>query len=268
VTGAASLAVAVGAFVMLSERGARDIPNAQAQPSPSVIVYGGDLSDADRQQVAATLGLPPAATQTVSHQELVNALSAEDISVAPTDAALSSVELTCDPAGSGLRVSTRDIAGLAPSEYALALVTAGLYDASAVVVAPPDKGVSGETAVVGALKALPTCLGGMAPDSHRTQLSYQQLKVTEDIAGSSGSDLSSSSSLLLQLVNDTLSSQPVDDAAITTEAASHGITLNDATRTEISQLLAELRQLDWSSYSHGIVVEDNGPNAVRLTPAR
>ena len=53
--------------------------------------------------------------------------------------------------------------------YAGALLVAGLQGGSVTVAAPADKPVSGETALVGLLKAVPTCLGHPA-DAQRVQL--------------------------------------------------------------------------------------------------
>lgn len=63
--------------------------------------------------------------------------------------AYSSTALRCDPAGSGLTVTTRNITVVPASLYALVLTTAGIDDATLAVAAPADAPGQGMTALTG-----------------------------------------------------------------------------------------------------------------------
>ena len=61
-----------------------------------MVVYGGDLTEVEQQEMAQLLGADEqAAVETVTREELVAALQAAGLPVAPTDEAISSVALTC-----------------------------------------------------------------------------------------------------------------------------------------------------------------------------
>ena len=93
----------------------------------------------------------------VSRAELVDTLAARGMTPAPSDTAMSSVAITCEPPGSGVQVRTAHIAHVTADTYRQLLIAAGVQDASVIVAAPSDTSVSGETALLGALKAASTC---------------------------------------------------------------------------------------------------------------
>ena len=121
---------------------------------------------------------------------------------------------------------------------------AGLQGASVTVAAPAAKPVSGETALVGLLKAVPTCLGH-PPDPQRVQLAYQHLDLASRIAASSG-DMTGAADLLLRMLNDVLTgSSP--DAVVQRE----GTGLDDAETSDAIVLIARLRGLEYGQFGSG-----------------
>ena len=211
-------------------------------PAPQVIAYGEDLSEAERQELGTILGArADASVEGVSRQDLVNALGS-----APTDEAISSAALTCGAPGAGLEVRTENVTRVPAAAYAGALLTAGLQGASVTVAAPADKPVSGETALVGLLTAVPTCVGHPV-DPQRVQLAYQQLDLTSKIGGRSG-DLAAAAELLLRMLNDVLTgSSP--DAVVQAEG------LDDAQSAAAMALFERLRSLDYGPYTSGFRTE-------------
>jgi uncharacterized protein YpuA (DUF1002 family) len=112
--------------------------------------------------------------------------------------------------------------------------------AEPTVAAPASKPVSGETALVGLLKAVPTCLGHPV-DPRRVQLAYQQFDLLSNLG-----DLPDASDRLLRMLDDVLSGQPTD-AVVQTEGAG----LDDNQRAIIRDFLEQLRGLDYGPYNGG-----------------
>jgi RNA polymerase sigma factor (sigma-70 family) len=227
----------VGAAILASQArtALTDRLPAPPPPAPQVIAYGGDLSDTDRRALQPVLGArSDASVEAVSRQELVDTLGSP-----PGDEAISSAAVTCQD-GAGVAVHTINITHVPAAAYAGALLTAGLEAASVTVAAPPDKPVSGETAIVGLLKAVPTCLGRPV-DAHRVQLAYQQLDLLTQL-----DNLDDGSERLLRMLDDVLSGQAVDQA-VQSEAAD----LNDSQRAAMRALLDQLRELDYGPYNGG-----------------
>ena len=105
--GAAAVAVLIGGVVLVS--GGRISPSSPGTTNAAVqrvVVYGGDLADADRQELAQIFGVEAAGgpTEAVSRRELIDTLNAQGVPVRSTDEAISSVELVCGPAGSGYSI--------------------------------------------------------------------------------------------------------------------------------------------------------------------
>jgi RNA polymerase sigma-70 factor (ECF subfamily) len=139
------------------------VTDASAPPTTprAATVYGADLTEAEHKELALAFGTPEgAAIETVAREELIATLAANGLQVSEDDEALSSVAIACQAAGTGLHVRTIGIEGVPANAYEDALSVVGLRDAQVTIAAPAGRGVSGETALVGALKAAPLCLGG------------------------------------------------------------------------------------------------------------
>ena len=232
------VAAVVGAAILATQARAAltDRLRAPPPPRPQVITYGGDLSDTDRQALQPVLGArPDASVQAVSRQELIDTLGSP-----PGDAAISSAAATCQDSPK-VDVRTVNITRVPPSAYAAALLTAGLEAVSVTVAAPPDKPVSGETAIVGLLKTVPTCLGHPA-DAHRIELAYQELDLLAKL-----DDLDSGSEQLLGMLDVVLRGQP-PDAVVDAD-------LTDSQRAAMRSLIDQLRELDYGPYNSGFQIQ-------------
>jgi RNA polymerase sigma-70 factor (ECF subfamily) len=155
-------------------------PPAAATTPRTAIVYGADLTESERQELALAFGDPEgAAIESVPREELIATLATHGLSVSEDDEALSSAAIACQPAGTGLHVRTVGIEGVPASAYADALRVVGLRDAQVTIAAPIGRGVSGETALVGALKAAPLCVGApLEPDTVATAYQHLQAAIT------------------------------------------------------------------------------------------
>jgi RNA polymerase sigma factor (sigma-70 family) len=266
---------AVGVFLLAPTRQAVAPAPVAAVPSPSpaaVDVYGGDITDADRQELATYFGTPqPAGVQTISQQELVQSLQAQGIPVAPGDQAISSVRLTCGAPRAGLEIQTRNITRLSAAAYAGMALTAGFGDGVLQIGAPSSKPVSGEAALVGMLKAYPTCAGSRVADPARVQLAYQQLKAIESVGGTD-SDLKAASSMVLQVQQGMVAGGAADPQKLQQlldgAAAQHQITLDDTVRSQLSSLFQQLEAVDFGEYGHGFRVDESGRDHVKIESAQ
>lgn len=234
-------------------------------------VYGADLTPDQRQELAQLFGTDGSVrTETVTTQELASVLEGTGIPVAPTDKAISSAGLTCLEKGEGLTVRTQDITRMTSSVYANALVTAGVGDASVLVAAPAANPVTGETALVGVLRAFPQCQGGKQPEPERVRLAYEQLAQTIALAGEGG-DVGKASAVLLRAAQPVVTDQAQDDAAIGTAldaaAAEQDLPINPAKRGELIAFLKKLGGVDYGTYANGYEVQQLAQNEVRVTPA-
>jgi uncharacterized protein YpuA (DUF1002 family) len=149
-------------------------------------------------------------------------------------------------------------------------MTAGRSDASVTVAAPASKPVTGEAALVGALKAAPACLGQAQLDPNRVRLAYEQLKATEALA--EASDLTRASAVFLDALHAVVTGDATDgpaiDGALTGAASRHGVFVDDAVRSQLLHLLDELRGIDFGLYARGYRIEELGPDEVRVVPSR
>src|SRR5437588_10943931 len=137
----ARLGLAVGVLVLLAL--AAGPPGAAGDQH---VVYGADLTQAQRQEVAQLFGVSPTAqADTVGTPEMVTALQDTGLPVAATDKSISSAAITCLNKGDGLKVQTQNITRITAPVYANALVTAGVGDANVLIAAPASDPVTGET---------------------------------------------------------------------------------------------------------------------------
>ena len=122
-----------------------------------------------------------------------------------------------------------------------------MIDASVTIAAAPSHPATGETALVGVLKALPRCQGASEADPHRVQLAYQQLRVTATLAEEAG-DWPRAAALMLEAVEPVVTGQAADEAAIgaalDAAVSSEGLAPAPARRAEMLGLLQQLAGLD------------------------
>lgn len=236
-----------------------------------VAVFGGDLSEGGKQELVQLFGADASTkTETINSQELAAALQGTGIEAAPTDKAISSSGITCLGKGEGLTVKTQNITKIPAATYANALVTAGVGDGSVLVAAPASNPVSGETALVGVLKAFPQCQAGQQPDPARVKLAYQQVAQTVAIAGPNG-DLNKASTVMLKASQGVITGEAKDDAAIgaALDAAANGegLPIDPARRGETVTFLKSLGGVDYGTYAKGYQIQQVNPNEAKVTPA-
>ena len=219
-------------------------------------MYGGELSDAQRQAVQQIFGASAAAfpTETVDRAELVATLQAAGLPTDGNERAMSSALLTCAGQGSGLRVHTENITDIPAAVYASALVTGGVADATVVVAAPPGVPMTGETALIGVLRAWPRCHGGDAVSGDRLRLAYEQLRLTSGLAGAAQDWERAAATMLraTQAVTSAASADPAAvDQALDQALAADGLTAPSEWRAEASAMLVQLATIERGPYGRG-----------------
>lgn len=236
-----------------------------------VAVYGGDLTPSQRQELETLFGVDATVkTDTVSSQELIAAQKQAGLEASASDKAISSSLLTCGNKGDGLTVKTQNITRIPAATYANALVTAGVGDADVLIAAPPSNPVSGESALIGALKAFPQCQGGKQPEQARVNLAYEQVARTADLAGESG-DLNKASTVLLKAGQPVVTGQAKDDASIGSAldqaATSEGIQVPAAQKPGLVAFLKKLGGVDYGTYAKGYQIQQLSPTEAKVLPA-
>jgi RNA polymerase sigma-70 factor (ECF subfamily) len=262
------LTIAVLAPLRLAERPS---PPAATVAGQKVIVYGSDLTEAERQEVAQLLGADEALeAETVSREELVATLQAVGLPVVPADEALSSAVLTCLEPDQGLRVSTRHITRIPAAAYAHALLTARPISASLVTGAPSNRPVTGEAALVGVLKMGSYCNGGKDANADRVRLAYEQFRVIAALASESN-DLTKAAAVMVKAAQAVITGRAVDEvaigAALDHAAAAEGVTISSAQHSEVVSVLRKLGDLDYGAYAKTYHFRWISPDHVEVVPA-
>jgi len=239
-------------------------------PPRLVVVYGGDLTDAQRQELSMTFGTAGTViTDSVSRDELDSTLRAAGLPVDGSEQAISSAVMTCLQTGDGLSVRTQNVTQMPAAAYANALVTAGVADAAVIVAAPPSTPVTGETALVGVLKAYPLCHPGQPLQASRLRLAYEQLHATADMAQQSGA-WDNAAAVMLRGAQVAIATHASDEArlgaAADDAAAAEGLALGPQQRSEMVSVLSQLAILDHGAYAHGYSIQQIGADEVRVVP--
>lgn len=182
-----------------------------------IVVYGGNLTDAERESVASSLKVADEAEVEVievTGQDLVTYIKDGN----PRANMYSSAKISHKEGGDGLviQIVTPDnITEVTAEMYANAMLTAGIEDATVEVAAP--KPVTGHSALVGIYKAYE--VAGVELDTERTDVANDELTVATELADSG-----------------------VDDAKVSellTEIKQQIAELNPATREEVEQIVSD-----------------------------
>jgi RNA polymerase sigma factor (sigma-70 family) len=243
-----------------------------AAPPKVVVVYGSDLTDAQRQELGDAFKTNGSAiTESVSRDELQSALRSVGLTVDGSERAISSAAVTCLDPGGGLSARTENVTQMPAAAYANALVTAGITDAAVIVAAPPSTPMTGETAFVGVLKAYPLCHPGQPLQAERRRVAYAQLHVTSDLALAIGA-WDKAAAIMLRSSQVAFASTRADEtalgAAVDDAASAEGVPLDPALRSELVAVLNDLAGLDHGTYAHGFTIEQVGDSEVRVVPAQ
>jgi len=238
----------------------------------TIAVFGDELTPEQHQEVEQIFGpaLGSATRASVSHDDLVSALSGAGLPVDPEFQATSSSMLTCLNKGDGLSVKTQNITHIPAAAYANALVTAGVGDGNVLIAGPASHPLTGETALVGALKAFPQCQANKQPDSKRVNLAYQQLARTADLAGDS-TDLTPASNVMLKASQSVITGQAKDDAsigaALDKAAAGEGVDVPSDLKPQLVAFMKQLSGLDYGTYAKGFQVQQLSPTEAKVVAA-
>lgn len=182
-----------------------------------IVVYGGNLTEAERESVASSLKVMDEAEVEVievTGQDLVTYIKDGN----PRANMYSSAKISHKEGGDGLViqiVTPENITEVTAEMYANAMLTAGIEDATVEVAAP--KPVTGHSALVGIYKAYE--VAGIELDTERTDVANDELTVATELADSG-----------------------VDDAKVSellTEIKQQIAELNPATREEVEQIVSD-----------------------------
>jgi uncharacterized protein YpuA (DUF1002 family) len=231
------------------------------------VVYGGDLTDAQRDELEELFGAPAQAfpPQVVSRSDLVATLQAAGLPVDGSERAVSSALVECQPPGSGVHVHTDNITDIPAAAYANALVTAAVSDAGVTVAAPSSRPMTGETGLVGVLRAYPACHGSEPIPPARLRLAYDELHATGDLAAT-GAGWDHAAAAVLRATQAVVTSPPVDDAAIGSKLdqalADEGLSPPAEWHAEAVAMLQALAGTDLGPYDRGYDLQQVAPDDV------
>ena len=211
-----------------------------------IVVYGADLSDAEKESVKISLGVAKEA-------------EVEEISVDGSDLVkyiengngkarmYSSAKITRQEEGKGLVitiVTPDNITEVTSEIYATAMLTAGIEDAVVEVAAP--KKVTGHSALVGIYKAYEVT--GEKLDTERTDVANDELNLATKFAKESGVDSEKVAELLTEIKKQISEKNPATkeevEKIVTEQMKKLNINLSDADRQLLIDLMDRIRNLD------------------------
>ena len=174
--------------------------------------------------------------------------------------AYSSTALRCDPAGSGLTVTTRNITVVPASLYALVLTTAGIDDATLAVAAPADAPGQGMTALTGVFATWENapCQSGSV-DAGRQRSALAQLGLAAEIGMAldrdDGMELATNIVMETQkqiIVDGVRSPESIDDALAGQESAFE-VNIPADRRDDLITLLTRIatQTNEWGTFAPG-----------------
>lgn len=214
------------------------------------LALGADLSDEQRSTVLALMGINPAnleeydvvyVTNQEEHQYLDSYIEASKIG----SKSWSSVVIAEREAGSGLNISTHNITYCTVGMYKNALATAGITDADIIVAGPKE--ISGTAALVGVFKAYEEMTGEDVGDNV-VDAALHELVITGEleaaIDGLSNEEVEEFIAYIKSVIaeND-LSDEVSIDKVISDACDKYGVTLSDAERQQIMDLLLKITSL-------------------------
>lgn len=211
-----------------------------------IVVYGADLSDAEKESVKKSLGVAEEAEVeeiTVSGSDLVRYIKDGN----DKSRMYSSAKIKRQDAGKGLVISivTEDnITQVTADMYANAILTAGIEDAIVEVAAP--KRVTGHSALVGIYKAYEVT--GETLDTERTDVANDELNLATKFSKESGVDSDKVAELLTEIKKQIAEQNPVSkeevEKIVTEQLGKLNIELNEADRQLLIDLMDRIRSLD------------------------
>ncbi|WP_432353216.1 DUF1002 domain-containing protein [Sporosarcina sp. A2] len=210
-----------------------------------IIVYGANLSEAERASVKTSLKVDEEAEVEeieVTGKDLITYIKDGD----PNARMYSSAKIMRQDAGKGLVISivTQDnITQVTPDMYATAMLTAGIEDAKVEVAAP--KKVTGHSALVGIYKAYE--VSGETLDKDRTDVANDELDVATQLS-EKGVDKDKVAELLTDIKQQISDKKPATkedvEQIVKEQLEKHKIELSDADRQLLIDLMDRISKLD------------------------
>ena len=211
-----------------------------------IVVYGANLSDAEKESVKTSLGVAQEAEVeeiTVDGSDLV-----KYIKTGNSQARMySSAKITRQEEGKGLVITivTEDnITQVTPEIYATAMSTAGIEDAIVEVASP--KKVTGHSALVGIYKAYEVT--GEKLDTERTDVANDELNLATKFAKETGVDSDKVAALLTDIKKQIAEKNPATkedvEKIVAEQLEKYNIQLSDADRQLLIDLMDRIRNLD------------------------
>jgi len=236
------------------------------------IVLGGDLTDDDRAELLGVFSASAAASvDTLTRDQMADTLRAAGLPVSATDQAISSLAVTCREPGGGVKVRTDNITLVPALVYATTVLVADGADVSLTVAAPSAKPVTGEAALIGAVRVVARCAADKPFDSARLKLAYDQLRATRDLAEVAG-DWGKAATVLSRATQGVVTGRAADEAAmraaLSAAASDVGLNLDADLATRLVAVLEPLAGHDYGQYATGYRVEQATANEVRVIPGR
>ncbi|WP_212391649.1 DUF1002 domain-containing protein [Sporosarcina beigongshangi] len=211
-----------------------------------IVVYGANLSDAEKESVKASLGVAKEAEVeeiTVDGSDLVKYIKDGDSKARM----YSSAKITRRDAGKGLVISIvteGNITQVTPDMYANAMLTAGIEDAIVEVASP--KKVTGHSALVGIYKAYE--VSGETLDTERTDVANDELNLATKFAQEVGVDSDKVSELLTEIKKQIAEQKPATkeevEKIVSEQLKKLNIELSAADRQLLIDLMDRISKLD------------------------
>ena len=211
-----------------------------------IVVYGANLSDAEKESVKESLGVANEAEVeeiTVDGSDLVKYIKNGNSQARM----YSSAKITRQEEGKGLVISivTEDNITQVTSEiYATAMLTAGIEDAIVEVASP--KKVTGHSALVGIYKAYEVT--GEKLDTERTDVANDELNLATKFAKETGVDSDKVAELLTDIKKQIAEKNPATkeevEKIVVDQLKKYNIELSEADRQLLIDLMDRIRSLD------------------------
>lgn len=213
--------------------------------SDSILIFGGQLSDAQRQEVRNILELSENGTQQefdVTGEDYANFINGN-----PNANMYSSALIKMENNGEGLVVNIltpENITQVTSAMYENALLTAGAEDVTVDIVSPVK--VTGHSALTGIYKAYD--VEGVELDKERMELANDELEVATDLAENEGVSQEEVSKLLTEIKQMIADQNPVTreevEQIVSEQLSKLEINLSEQDRQRLIDLFDKMRELD------------------------
>ncbi|MDD3840724.1 MAG: DUF1002 domain-containing protein [Clostridia bacterium] len=180
---------------------------AYAQQSDTIVTFGADIKESDKQQMLQLFGVQPDEVKTIevtideARKQLEGIASREVIGTK----AISCAYIEKKEEGYGLDIETHNVTHVTSDMYRNALVTAGVKDAKVVVAAPFN--VSGTTALTGIMKGFEDITGEDIQLDNK-KLAGEEILQTVELSKKIGPDKASE---LIKIVKEKVADKDVKD---------------------------------------------------------